>query len=279
MKNSRFTIGIIICAATAFLGYAFFIWTAVPYLQMADYYLLISNLSNRSESSEGLAFSPYTYVQPEIRNNFLYILFDQYKASQIESVELLLPVAIEKMEEVVRRNPHNSKYFLTLAEAYGLEATITAEKDYNLKEIETYKKALDLMPGNQRTAYGYALALKNAGAYDEAIRIMEETVKNSPNVEDSHKYLALILMSAGSEFYDRALDELDHLKDSSLSAPETRNAYLRLLGFYYKKKDQVHFLNVVLHLKTADPDQRDTYQKIEDYIREHKAIPNINISI
>jgi len=67
--------------------------------------------------------------------------------------------------------------------------------------LERYRQAFKLDPGNALTANNLALMLRERGRFDEAVRVLEQGLRHSPNTAELHYNLAVI-----SELYLLDLD-------------------------------------------------------------------------
>jgi predicted CXXCH cytochrome family protein len=71
--------------------------------------------------------------------------------------------------------------------------------------IASFRKAVQLSPGDPRFGYVLAVALASSGARNEAIRVLETTLKGRPNDANARRALAGYLREAGDS--ERAAEE------------------------------------------------------------------------
>src|SRR4051812_14294134 len=89
-----------------FLGISFFLWTAVPYGQMAVFYRNLKKEVNGDAApllASRASFEPFTVIQPELRYQFIEYIFGQYLADPNGQNPQMLALAIQKLEEVISR--------------------------------------------------------------------------------------------------------------------------------------------------------------------------------
>jgi hypothetical protein len=57
----------------------------------------------------------------------------------------------------------------------------------------------------------------------------------------------------------------------------TQQMYLKFFVYFYKTQDASHFRTAVDRLIEINPEQKDAYMTIVDYMQKNKSIPVINI--
>lgn len=266
-----------------FLGTVFFVWTVFPDIQIMYFYTNLSKtLSGKKEVmfDSRITFSPYTWVQPEIRGQFLSYIFDVQLKYPVDLDVVLF--AVNKMEESVLVEHNYSTHYLNLGIAYDLLADLNPMKkgEMLLKAEENYKKGLEVLPGNQRIYYAYAINLANQGKTDEAVLIAKKALDEDMNVAESHYYYGIMLFKkSGDVNLKQSLAEMEFAFDHVYITKDnlSKTIYEKFLVYFYNQKDILNIKIVLNRLMSFDKIQSSTYQKIIDYINSNKIIPLLNI--
>ncbi len=267
-----------------FLSVSFFVWTIFPNIQIMYFYTNLSGVLNgesKEMTNSNITFSPYTWVQPEIRGQFLSYIFDAQLEHSIDPQ--IVQFAVNKMEESVLIEHNYSTHFLNLGIAYDLLADLNpAKKDEMLlKAEENYKKGLDVLPGNQRIYYAYAINLANQGKSKEAILIAKKALDEDSNVAESHYYYGIMLYKEGGGTNLReALKEMEFAFNSGYKTKDdlSKKIYEKFLVYFYNQNDIDNIKIVLNRLVIFDKVQSPTYEKIIDYINKTGNIPLLNIN-
>ncbi len=290
MNNGNKIITTIFFSASAvFLGIAFFAWTVFPYLQMRSFFVGFKKAINGDASilrNNTFAFANMTYVQPELRYQFMDYLLNFYSddkyAKEREELVSLLPIAIDKLSKSFSYEKNYAAHFLALGRGYDLMADLDPlrSKEFHGQAVLQFKKSLEIYPDNQRTLYAYAITIANEGDVDGAIAMMQKILARDPRIPESHYYLGTLLyMKDNFANSDTALEHitysLDHGIEPALSL--TKKIFEKMLVYYYAKQDISRFKIVVEKLSRYDNDQSLVYKKILSYIAEHNALPVINL--
>ena len=276
----------IFAAASVFLAVGFFVWTLVPYIQMASFYSNASGLADRDQSSissdDGM-FTPMTYMQPQIRAalaDFILLNNDKLDSSIVLP---LVQLTASKIPEVDTMEGNNIYTYLTFGKLYDLLGDLDvahSAQNYALAEKE-YQKALAVYPGYQKTLYVYSINLAHQGRMQDAMTQVQLAYDEDPRVPASHYYLGMILfLSDNTKNSNAALENFEFALDrtSDQMPGATKVVYEKMLNQYYTAGDIVRFQTVVNRLIALDPSQSQVYQKISDYVTANHVIPIINLN-
>lgn len=276
---------VILGSAALFLAYMFVVWTVVPFLQMVRFYILLPDAvaqDSKILTEAQFPFSPNTFVQPGLRSSFLDFLFQKYGDGTLTRMTPLLPLAIEKMEEIVHEHPNNAPYFLNLGKAYDLSADLMPEgsKTFRVKAEANYQRALLLVPENQRIIYAYAINLVNQGKNNEAIAMLRGAIEKNETIPETHYYLGLVFAATNlKKNADAIVSEMEYAFNRGVirNRPLAQDIYQKLIGEYSVKNDRAHFEVVVKRLIILDPQQKKVYQSILDALESTGKIPSIKL--
>ena len=276
-KQQIITVGVF-AACALFFAVGFFVWTLVPYVQMASMYSNAREVLNRNQTSvsdsDGM-FTPMTYMQPQIRAAWADFIVLNNANIDPAIVLSLAKSAATKMSETQDMGENGIYTYITFGKLYDLMGDLDHEHSaqyYKLAE-EQYQKALGVYPGLQRTLYAYSINLAHQNR-------LEDAQKYAQLAYDEDFYLGMIqFLSDNSKNSNVALDNfefaLDRTTDQMPGA--TKVVYEKMLNQYYAQGDIVRFKTVVDRLAKLDPAQSATYKKISDYIELNHVIPIINL--
>ena len=279
MKNNNSLISIVLGVATIFFGVALVAWTLIPRAQIRTAYTAFHKAKSGDTEmvlNTGRIFTPYTYAQPQIRNEFLEFTFDLYK-NKSAAVMDLLPFANQKMQEVVDRDATHPKYLLTMAKGYNLHADLINSKEMYDLSSTYYQKALALVPQNPDIIYAWGVSLVDQGKSKEGIVLLEDLLKANPDIAESHYYLGLAYYKIGNYNQALALFEKALASNPLLNTTTTVDVYVKLFEHYYLKRDIGNFVIVSTRLSTLDTEQGSIHTSILAYIAKHNKLPPINI--
>ncbi len=279
MKNNNTIISIVLGVTMLFLAVSFVAWTIIPHYQIRHAYQSFQKAKEGNTEAvlnTSSIFNPYTYAQPQIRNELLEFTFDLYKNKSQFTMDVL-PFANEKMREVVDRDATHPKYLLTMAKGYNLHAELTSSSsEYELSN-KYYQQALALVPHNPDITYAWGVSLVDQGKIKEGLGLLEDLLKTNPKIADSHYYLGLAYFKL--DRYNDALDAFeDALRINVLFEPDiTKDVYTKLFEQYYLKKDIQRFVVVTTRLVELDREQGELYKQIVEYVTKRNMLPPINI--
>lgn len=285
-KRSNIFPAVAFSGVAIFLGYFFFTSTLPAHFQMQHFFKTIKKYPEGDErafkdiAADASIFTPYTFVQPDLRNEFLSQAFDVGHVQKGETEILLFGIGL--LEDVVSRDDLYPHYHHSIGRAYTeLAKTDISQKEYYLeKALQSYERAHLLTPNMPDISYLYIVSLTNVGRYDEAISLARKTLSDDPRVPSSHYYLGMALMKSGEKNYVEALHHLE----TSLSIPfdekfaaVNRQMYEKILAYFYDIKDVKNFITTIKRLQVLDERQSSIYKTIEDYVVKNNRIPTINI--
>lgn len=238
----------IVAICAIFYIIAFIAWTWIPYGQTHAYIQFIRQQKGVSVKDVAPLFKPYTFVQELIRQHFLRGIVDQYSGKSGEQ-ELFL-FGVSQLQDLVSREPHNPRFFITLGDAYGGVAK-RGLAEYFVQAEGAYQKAYALTPKRQDVRYLLAFNYAQQGKTVDAIRLLRETIDLNPQAPDSYYHLGVIYTATNE--YDAGLRELSVAFSMN---PEK-----------YKQLDQ--FKAAILFLEERYQASRNTAQL--DRVREIKG--------
>lgn len=284
-NNLRNLIKIKFLLVTIFLGFAFFVWTFIPYAQMAVFFVELSSIKINPSIISGdnnFDFYPITYLQPQLRMTAADFFVSNNQIFNADVVSVVAPIFASRLEETINM-PENTVYSYVAAgkifDYLGDQHTANST-EYYLKAEDYYKKALSVYPRYQKVMFAYAVNLTNQNKFDEALQMVQTAYNEDPRVPEAHYYLGLIqFLSDNIKNSDEALDNLEfgltYGQDQMVGA--TKLVYEKMLINYYSKGDIARFKTVVTRLESLNPLELSTYQKIIDYINQTGTIPLINL--
>lgn len=271
---------------TVFLFITVVFWTYIPFRQMATFSKAFREVRagnpERMFTNEEKIFSRFTFVQPELRYQFIDFLFRDFSAEPTPDAPPALALAMEKLEEGLAVNSDYANHILALGKGYDLQANlgIGDVDELRKKAEEVYLDALEIFPDNQRITFAYAINIANQRRIDEAIEIVEEVYEADPRVAESNFYYgALLYMKDNTGNADRALPHFEYVLDRIPDPMPvlTITIYRKMLSHYYTLRDTERFYKVTKRLVQLDPDQKEAYETILSYMDEQGVIPNISI--
>ena len=270
-------------AVALFLCVAFFYWTIVPYIQSNSYLDDMHQAFTTGDFSifnnDQIVFDPDSNVQGILRSDFLRQILTQYNNGNFKTPTPLLDKGISEMEEYVSNHINYYTYVVGLANAYSLKSGMDNDPKSFAAEEKYFKQAMDIIPGRQDVAYSYAVSLLKQKRSDEAVAIIQQLIDKNPEIYTSNYQLGELYMMMGEDHYTQALGQfeiaLSHDVDSN---PDfTKSVYQELLRSYYSKNDTANFLTVVNRLVSVDPNQKNAYDGVLDYMKLNNKIPKLNI--
>ncbi|HEY8548581.1 MAG TPA: tetratricopeptide repeat protein [Vicinamibacterales bacterium] len=129
--------------------------------------------------------------------------------------------AVRELERAVELAPGSVKAHFNLAAAYG-----ASPRHGRAKEIETFRKVIELAPGFARARVSLGKALLQDGKVPEAIAELEEATRLEPGSGEAHYQLGLALARAGRK--DEAAAALKKGRELVAAADRDRNIALDL---------------------------------------------------
>ncbi len=279
-KNKRAIIGGFFVTIAAFCAVGYFGWTVVPYLQGREYLTVAGAISKPADIlDDKLIFRPYTSAQGTIRQLFLVATLDRYYNGLVKGPDALLDGSVARLEEYATRFPYYYDFFLLLGKAYGIQAELKKDPSLYKTGEEYLKKALAVGPGRQDVIYSYAINLLNQGRSDEALALLRETIKRTPELPDTHYQLGQALAVFGPSRYDESMAEFEFALSRGVnhSPAVTVNIYQKFFYHYYQIRDPKHFAVAARRLAELDPAQGEAFLRVAEYAETRNAIPSIDI--
>jgi tetratricopeptide (TPR) repeat protein len=120
------------------------------------------------------------------------------------------------------------------AEIYSNTAYLDMNEGALDTAIKNYELALNKDPGNGLYKFYLGVAYDTKGDQKEAIRILEECVKASPDLSDAFNYLGYLYALSGND-----LDRAEELIKKALELDPDNGAYVDSLGWVYFKKGKI----------------------------------------
>lgn len=271
---------------SSFFVVALIFWTIVPYFQMRAYFKYRSAGRLDKILTSDFVFSPFTYVQMFIRKD---ILLHMTTVPITRTNQSLLDKSITEIEELLRYNSFYPSYYILLAGAYGEKAVILKDPNFLKKAEDTYKKAIELSPKQQKFYYSYAGFLLSQRRNEEAREILKQTLLLNNQARLSRFYYGLAETTAGPNYYADALDNLefffasgfsdeygeDHFLNPDPGWVKSKEIYRKFLSYFYEKGDKERVLKVAKRLSELDRAQSTTYAQIVEIINHTGVIPII----
>ena len=237
--------------------------TYVSALQSQDLDVVAQNIDS--------ALYPYTFVQEDIRPNFLQTMMGL--AGSDKRVTPLLEKSVTAMQELVQREPYNPRYMIVLAQFYDAAGNSTGDEKYFTLAQEQLDAARALAPDRQdiRDLYAYNLALQ--GKISEAYALMEETIALDPMVADPHYFYGILVVAIrDTSHYVIALNELEKAFEVRGYNPSNndrvKTADSVLLGYFAQKHDAANFITAATRLAQVDPSKQADYQQAIGYAQK-----------
>lgn len=257
--NNNGLSGVIIGAMTGILLLIGFIWTTtIPYFQMRGYIVEKNqkiDVRQFIQEVDGY-LSPYTYVQENIRNDFLTIagtLSDQYGINAANGEVLkLYEKALDMEKGLLEKEPYNARYYLRLAVSYNdLGRKLNDGNLFNQSENYS-QKALALAPNRQDVMYilGYSYLLSDK--INEAVAVYKKAFDADPFVASSNFYYGVALASVSPKNYRAALDYLEYSADNGYDLTNNKNTFVNVYkafaNYFYNQKDAQSFTRTLERL-------------------------------
>ncbi len=282
-QKNNYILPIVFGLLTVFFGFVLFPWTLVPHFQMIRYRHTIQEAVAKEKpeifTDETFIFSPNTYIQGSLRLNALTVLFNDFMNGKMTGSNPIFDKALEEMEKYVKDNPYRYEFIFALSKAYDVQAAFKNDPALYKVAEEYHRQALALVPERQELVYTLALNLLNQKRYPEAVTILKDYTAKYPDTYENHFELGQAYAIIGGKSYDDALIELELALEHGVNMNRalTKDAYEHMLQYYYKNKDKARFLTVVNRLATIDAEQKKDYESLSAYVKEHNAIPMLNI--
>ena len=173
--------------------------------------------------------------------------------------------ARELLEKAIEIDPQYSLGYSVIAWTHALEVQMGYSKNpaQSFNEIDQYiNKALELDPDNWDVPplLTYVYFLK--GQYDESIVQGRRAVERSPNLSDSHAFLALSLVMTG-----QSAEAITEITKAMRLAPSYPTWFLNCLGTSYFVAGRYEEA-IVVHKKLLErePPGTDSYGWISSYV-------------
>lgn len=287
MKRNQLVLTLGIWAGVTLLAYAFVVGGVLPYIQETIFFRATRSHTVEDAVLREIVFRPYTRAQPFIRTVFV-----NYALKESERHDMaVLDMAMNRVFELLEKNPLNPYGYVLLGEAYDEKARVSGDASWYVQADDQYRRAMELSPMRPDFAYYYGQSLVARGAYDEAISLLRRTLEQDDSVHLTHYYLGLALASKGQESYPEALDRLEHYLDwfypwvvhdpeRSKQTPDPnglKGLYLKFFKYFYGTGDIARFEKAARRLGELDAVQSEIYLKIAEYVTKHHAIPRINL--
>lgn len=275
-------------ALTVFLGVSLFVWTIPPYHQMRVFFKHFLEWRAGDETAllnAPKAFEPFTYVQPELRFQYMDFFFKDFSENPTSHQPANLRQAVAYMEDSVAHEPNYAPQILALGKSYDLLANLNPDQGDELrtKAEKQYIQALKIFPGNQRILYAYAINLASQGRMSEGLALLEKVKAGDSRIAETDYYLgALLYMEANEKNADKALPLFERALTARLNPLPilTETIYKRMLTYYYGRSDLDRFKTVASRLEIfASDEESETYRAIIDYIDKNNSIPSINFNV
>ena len=229
-----------------------------------------------------------TYAQMFIRKD---ILLHMTVIPTNKSNKVLFDKSISQMEELLDYSRFQPYYYLLLSGAYTKSAIISNNPSFLKLAEDSYKKALELSPKQQKIYYAYGQFLLDQHRESHAREILKQALDFAPEAPLSNFHLGLAEMTSGQSFYAEALDHMEVFFESDFPVnfenhflnPDpgwirSQDAYKKLLAYFYDKKDKEKVLIIAKRLSELDKSQSAAYGKVAKIISDTGQIPVIEFT-
>jgi len=265
------SVGVVLGAMAIFyvvlLGYSL-----LGYYQMRTYVsaLQSQDLDVVTQSIDS-ALYPYTFVQEDIRPNFLQTMMGL--AGSDKRVTPLLEKAVTAMQELVQRDPYNPRYMIVLAQFYDAVGNAMSDPKYFALAQEQLDAARALAPDRQdiRDLYAYNLALQ--GKLSDAYALMEQTIALDPMVADPHYFYGILIVAIhDTAHYQTALNQIETAFQAkgynTANNSRVMEVYSQLMAYFAQKRDAADFVTAATRLAQLDPTKQADYQQAIGYAQK-----------
>ncbi len=249
MKNHNTkTIKIVFAGASIFLGISFFVWTMVPLRQLAglfrsyDKTMMTGNVTFLTKNEK--LFSPYTFVQPFLREYFLRMVSNMYP-SIIDPKGELYKFAVIKLEESLEHNNKYANNYVILGKAYETLAVSSTDegeaKKFYAQAGAYYEEALRIMPYYVQAVEYYALNLYNRGLGEASILLLQDALKQESTIYELNYFLGVIEAKQNEKYINDALLQMEIAFSHSYKPQnihEARGIYTDFVKYFTKHKDK-----------------------------------------
>eukprot|EP00941_MAST-03F_sp_MAST-3F-sp1_P000593 g593.t1 len=148
-------------------------------------------------------------------------------------------MAIKLMNEVVKTEEGSKSMWVH--QSLGM-ALLSSEKDRK-KGIYHLRKAVEIEPTHVQLRYNYALALRNSGEDEEAMKEFESVLASQPNLVEANYKLAQLYNR-----HDRVQESLQLLNRAILLHPKKPHGYVYRASIWNNRK---HFKNALSDYEKA----------------------------
>lgn len=119
------------------------------------------------------------------------------KGKMAEAIELI-DYTLEELKQNLELHPMDTRVYINLSQNLLNKVQISNDKT-GLTEVEDYLgKALELSPKRQQIQYVLSAVKFNLGKTDEAIKLLQDSIDNDPNIAEGWWRLALMNYQAGN---------------------------------------------------------------------------------
>ena len=263
-EANNYTLPLIFGAIAIFFLYSLIFWTVIPFSQMSTYLGAYSS-SNLTDFTNAVksSLTPFTYAQEDIRGHFLSMAMSSYAKNP--NFKDLFNLALNEMVDLVNRDPANPRYALQAGEAYNFRGKMTNNAD-DLKTAEKYfRQALAWAPRRQDVIYDLSMSVLSQGRINEALDLLNGSMKDDSQVPETHYYLAVAQTYSGD--YKDALANAEYAA-SRISMPQMSNLYQQFLAYFYKEKDKADFMTTANRLEILESDKKSELDQILNYVNK-----------
>ena len=261
-------------------------WTIVPYFQMKVYIDKMKSKDIDQVAKTDFIFWPYTYVQPFILKDF----FDHFSRTRVtESSTMILEQTITKIEQSLKHKNFNPYDYLLLATAYTKEVQVLNDPNLLKKAENSYKKAIELSPKQQKFLVPYGTFLLDQNRVTEGLEVLKNTVDLSDKAPFPNFYFALAELIQGEDSYEDSLSHLELFFESKFEKSavgdflnpdpgwlKTKAVYKKFLEYFYQRGDVTRVLVITKRLSVLDKNNGNVFSQIAKYISETGHMPLIN---
>jgi len=168
--------------------------------------LAIRNLSSGFSSGNLEVMDSLSFSSPHIddtRSNIgraaLDFLSANWQKLDKTKVNNLFDLVIQNLEKNLLIHPLDIRNQLLLSQIYQLQTIVNNNPVYLLKMENVLQDALSKSPKRQQIIYSLSAVQMQLNKKDSAIKLLEQTILDNPNVSESYWRLAYIYKLAGQE--------------------------------------------------------------------------------
>lgn len=157
-------------------------------------------------------------IRSDIARTVGQILGTYYQKIGLEKSNEILDFAYDNLKKNLILHPLDIRNQLSLSQLAQLKALMNQDGRYILESEGLLEDALSKSPKRQQIVYSLTAIKLQMGKFDEAIKMLEETITDNPHVSEGYWRLAYTLKVAGKD--QKAKEILDLAKHNNIEFDE-----------------------------------------------------------